>query len=116
LYALTCHGNTPNVQASCGGPLGLDPLTIYDCDNGVATVVRVCQHGCQINASHEDSCTTPGAALSCAGDPNVTRSCGGPLGLDPNTIYDCTDGAATVDEVCPNGCQINPEPNFDTCK
>lgn len=103
--------------AYCGGSLsGGDPNKLYDCQNGATASSQDCPAGCQVQP--------PGVADNCkpVGDPCVNASsgnglyCGGSLGNgDPNTLYDCQNGATASSSQCPAGCQMNPPGQADAC-
>ena len=97
----------------CGASLGKDANTLYNCTNGVTSVVEVCPSGCQQNpAGTEDACKA--ATATCPSGNG--KYCGASLGKDANTLYQCTNGATSVVEVCANGCQQNPAGTEDACK
>jgi hypothetical protein len=103
--------------AYCGGSLtGGDPNALYNCQNGSTASKTNCPYGCQVNP--------PGVADTCkAGNDPCTNAtsgdgpyCGGPLGGDTNTLYNCVNKATASSQVCPNGCQVMPPGQADVCK
>jgi hypothetical protein len=102
--------------AYCGGGLvGGDPNALYNCQNGTTANKEQCASGCQVNP--------PGVADECkaSGDPCVNASggnglyCGGPLGGDPNALYNCQNGKTASKQDCPAGCKQNPPGVADAC-
>ncbi|GMV40930.1 MAG: hypothetical protein AMXMBFR64_26460 [Myxococcales bacterium] len=113
----SCAGETPKTCPSgdgfyCGASVGLDPQTLYACKGGSFATAQVCPSGCQtMPAGQNDQCQ--GAETACpAGDGAY---CGGSLGKDPGTLYQCTGGQASVLQVCQEGCQVKPPGSPDAC-
>jgi hypothetical protein len=121
-----CQSNPPGVNDQCidlrcptnglycgNDGVGGDPGTLYKCVSGVATISQVCTNGCQTNpAGINDQCGSS-SGLHCPTDGFYCGSDG--VGGDPNTLYLCTGGVAAVSQVCPNGCQTNPQGVSDVC-
>jgi hypothetical protein len=42
--------------------------------------------------------------------------CGRPVGLDPNLLYQCTNGVFNAIETCQNGCKEMPDGTADVCE
>jgi len=97
----------------CGGDgVGGDSSTLYQCTAGALSATSLCAGGCQkMPAGTNDACATTscpsGDGLYCGGD-NVSGS--------SNTLYRCTGGVLTVDQVCSNGCASNPAGVDDACR
>ena len=107
-------GSCPNGNGLyCGGSVGKDAATLYNCAGGAYTVVQVCPNGCQtMPAGQSDQCAGGGGGTCPSGDGLY---CGGALGKDPGTLYNCAGGNASVAQVCPNGCQTMPAGQSDQC-
>lgn len=110
--ASAMYGNGPY----CGsGLVGGDANALYNCQNGATANKQQCASGCQVNP--------PGVADECkaAGDPCVNANagnglyCGGPLGGDANTLYNCQNGVTSNKQQCANGCTIAPPGQPDSC-
>ncbi|MCA9378973.1 hypothetical protein KC640_00955, partial [Candidatus Dojkabacteria bacterium] len=108
----TCPNNENGLY--CGSAVGLDPNTLYNCQNGTKTVAQVCVLGCiQKPPGTADVCRSSADSGSCpAGNGDY---CGSSLGLDPNTLFTCIDGNSSVKEVCSNGCELMPPGTPDAC-
>jgi hypothetical protein len=104
-----CSGKADGLY--CGGDVGADAGTLYKCTGGALTTQQVCTNGCSAGA-----CKGTTTGVTCAGLVNGLY-CGndGPGG-DANTLYKCTSGTASVQQVCANGCQIMPSGTDDACK
>lgn len=116
--------------ATCGGGPGPDPMgcpdgdgrycgnnpgiagedgVLYDCQDGTLTPIARCVESCAVaDPGSPDVCT--GACPSGNG-----AYCGGTLGLDAETLYDCRDGEATVIEACDAGCFVAEPGTADHC-
>jgi hypothetical protein len=93
----------------CGNDgLGLSATTLYQCQAGAISAVESCSHACVSAAGSGDHCDScpAGDGLYCGGDG---------LGLDPNTLYSCTAGVATVSQACGAPCQVAPAGQADAC-
>ena len=100
--------------AYCGGSVGKDSNTLYQCTNGGYSVIEVCKSGCQIAApGTSDKCKAESPASCPSGNGAY---CGGSVGKDSNTLYQCTNGSYSTIEVCKNGCQIAAPGTSDKCK
>lgn len=95
-----------------GGVTG-DPGTLYRCTNGAITVEQTCSAGCLRAPDGEpDACVdatqtcTYGNGLYCGGN-GITGNA--------DTLYRCTNGAITVEQVCTAGCAQQPVGLNDTC-
>jgi hypothetical protein len=110
------NNTCPNGQNGyyCGSSLGLDPNTLYSCQNGVKSFYQSCALGCiQKPPGTADVCRTSTSSGSCpAGNGDY---CGSTLGLDPNTLFSCSNGNISVKQVCNNGCKLNPPGTADAC-
>lgn len=94
--------------AYCGGLVGADPHVLYNCQGGALTQIRLCPLSCQVEP--------PGVADHCATCPSGDGLyCGGPVGADPNVLYDCQGGALTVHQRCGGACRVNPPGVPDAC-
>src|SRR5439155_12208703 len=72
----------------CGQSTGADSTTLYTCTDGALTVKQKCGGACQVKP--------PGQADICGPCPlGDGVYCGGPVGLDPNTLFKCTAGDFT---------------------
>ena len=68
-----------------------------------------CGGACQVKPSG-----TPDTCGPCPlGDGGY---CGGPVGLDPNTLYDCKGGVFTVSSKCGSTCHVAPTGTSDYCE
>jgi hypothetical protein len=99
----------------CGGDgVSGDPNTLYQCTAGNLTVSQVCPSGCQVMpAGVNDQCR---ANANCAGQVDGLYCGNDGLSGDPNTLFRCTGGNASVAQVCANGCQVNPPGINDQCR
>jgi len=96
----------------CGGSVGLDANTLYDCRGGTYTVSEACSNGCAPQAANTpDRCADAPATGSCP-DGDGTY-CGGAVGRDGNTLYTCHQGAFDVSRTCADGCRQNSGPHDD---
>lgn len=100
--------------AFCGAGLGLDPRTLYTCRDGSITGAIACSLGCLAQppgspdvCAAEDPCASAGAGSG--------AYCGGPLGGDPSSLYQCANGATTRIENCSSGCAVQPPGTADRC-
>ncbi len=87
----------------CGGPVGLNSAWLYDCVGGDYFLTEVCEHGCQASAAPASDACAPPPPVCPSGDGLY---CGGGVGLDPATLYQCTAGAFTASQLCPHGCEV----------
>ncbi len=94
----------------CGGPVGRDANTLYRCTDGAFSEDARCPAGCSVMpAGVSDACG--GACASGNG-----LYCGGPVGLDQNRLYRCTNGAFRVEQECGGaGCFTAPPGQPDRC-
>ncbi|MBL8015247.1 MAG: hypothetical protein JNK26_03615 [Candidatus Doudnabacteria bacterium] len=105
----------PNNQSGiyCGTSVGLDPNTLYNCQNGVKTPIQSCALGCiQKPPGTADVCRAPSAGSCPAGTGDY---CGSTLGLDPNTLFYCEAGNVSIKQQCSNGCKLMPAGTADIC-
>jgi hypothetical protein len=94
--------------AYCGVTVGGDKNKLYDCKGGVITVKSDCGAPCVVKP--------PGTPDTCPGCPSGDGAyCGGPVGLDPNTLYQCTSGVFTVKEKCSGTCYVAAAGSPDYC-
>ena len=108
-----CFGKDPGLY--CGGGLGLDASTLYNCDGGEdADPAEACGYGCASAGGGDDQCAQPSGP--CTGrDPGLY--CGTSLSLDASALYSCDGGPdATEWDECAAGCQVNPPGTDDACK
>jgi len=111
-------GGTPTVIScaastvpSCGKSFGQDPKSLFSCANGHLVKLETCANGCQANAvGVADQCVATDVACV----SNTGAVCGGELGLDPNTLFQCIGGKASFVAHCPTGCQAN-QGRADNC-
>ena len=103
----TCGGATcPTGDGDyCGGPVGLNPSTLYTCKDGVFTEKEPCIAGCHVAAANSpDSCLDPQGGCP-EGDGTY---CGASLGLLTDALYVCAGGATLLQEGCSAGCNDRP--------
>lgn len=111
-----CKGGCAGKVAGwyCGSDgLGLDPNTNYHC-NGAATPdqSQPCASGCQTNAAGtDDACKQ----AQCPGGANGLYCGNDGLGLNANTLYQCTGGQLTAVQTCSGGCATAPAGTNDHC-
>ena len=107
-------GTCPNGDGLyCGGPLGLDPDTLYQCTDGNYAVSQVCVDGCvNAGAGNDDYCAAGGEPCP-SGDGLY---CGESVGKTPSVLYSCNDGVYSVSMVCDEGCIDAGDGNNDYCK
>ncbi len=92
----------------CGGSVGLDSKTLYNCSGGNYTPSKLCGAGCQVNA--------PGVNDSCKSCPSGNGLyCGGPFGLSSKVLYNCTSGNFTISKTCPGSCHVAAPGQNDYC-
>jgi hypothetical protein len=110
-----CSGKANGLYCGNDG-LGQNASTLYKCSNGSMSQVQVCANGCQINAAGtDDACKSSGSSANCSGQVNGLYCGNDGLGGDAKTLYRCSSGAASVYQVCPNGCTIMPAGTNDAC-
>ncbi|MEP7103309.1 MAG: PA14 domain-containing protein [Candidatus Dojkabacteria bacterium] len=108
----------PNGQNGmyCGSSLGLTANKLYNCQNGVKTETQTCSNGCiQKPPGTADVCrgvSTGGGTCPSGGNGNY---CGSTLGLDSNTLFNCSNGSISVVQQCNNGCELKPSGTPDAC-
>ncbi|HRI63092.1 MAG TPA: M23 family metallopeptidase [Polyangium sp.] len=99
----------------CGSALGglADHNSLYTCGGGMTVNTTPCALGCENNACKQQMQADPCAsAMSGNG-----AYCGGSLvGGDANTLYNCQNMTTASQQVCLNGCQVNPPGVADACK
>lgn len=94
--------------AYCGAAVGADANTLYTCTDGVLTVQQKCGGACEVKP--------PGTPDTCGPCPSGDGAyCGGPVGLDPNVLYNCKGGTFTVSEKCSTTCHVAPAGSSDYC-
>ena len=92
----------------CGAALGADPNVIYRCTAGRLAEVQRCGGRCRVNP--------PGTADDCGQCPSGDGAyCGGPVGLDPNTLFHCAGGTFAVQQRCASTCHVSPPGTADYC-
>jgi len=101
----------------CGVELGLDQSKLYRCSGGRdASEVQQCAYGCHVNPPGVNDACSPAPRGPCTGKESGLW-CGAELGLDANTLYECSGGpGAAVSAQCGYGCQVNPPGVDDECK
>jgi hypothetical protein len=95
--------------AYCGTTVGADPNTLYTCTDGVLAVKQACGSACVVKPPG-----TPDTCPPCPSGDGVY--CGGPVGLNPNTLYDCKAGVFTEKEKCGSTCFVAPAGTSDYCE
>lgn len=100
---LTCGGETIAGRAD----------TLYRCNqDGTTTVVARCANGCAARAPEEDDACEPPTPCVVGG-----YYCGGDkINGDPDVLYRCVGGGATVFERCANGCTVGAPGTDDFCE
>ncbi len=94
--------------AYCGATVGADKNKLYNCKGGVLTVKADCGAACVVKPAG-----TPDTCPACpSGDGTY---CGGPVGLDPNALFDCKGGVFTLKEKCGATCFVAPPGSPDYC-
>jgi hypothetical protein len=96
----------------CGTTLGLDANKLYQCSASGTSVADTCDNGCTVAPPGQPDYCTPGGGSCPSGDGLY---CGTTLGLNANTLYQCTGGTTSVAENCPNGCSVAPPGSPDYC-
>ncbi len=92
----------------CGTTVGGDKNKLYTCKGGVLTVKADCGAACVVKP--------PGTPDTCPACPSGDGAyCGGPVGLDPNTLFTCKGGVFTVKEKCAATCYVAPPGSPDYC-
>ncbi len=92
----------------CGTTFGADPNKLYTCTSGVLTVKADCGAKCVVKP--------PGTPDVCPACPSGDgKYCGGSVGLDPNSLYDCKGGVFTVAQKCGATCYVAPAGTADYC-
>ena len=99
----------------CGGDyIQGDPGTLYRCSGGSLSVEQSCDNGCQSMPSGQDDLCAPPAS-ACAGY-NDGLYCGGDyIQGDASTLYRCTGGSLSVEQVCASGCEVMANGTNDRC-
>ncbi len=93
-----------------------DPNTLYRCTGGVASVEQVCSAGCSIQpAGVNDRCVAASVGATCTGLNNGLYCGNDHVRGDPNTLYRCSAGVASVEARCASGCQVFPDGRNDRC-
>ena len=103
--------------ASAQHPSG-DANKRYLCAGGGTSSTESCANGCQVNPPGTDDTCKSSTADGCAGLSSgwyCGASAQHPAG-DGSTRYLCQGGVTSSSQYCPNGCQVNPPGNDDTCK
>lgn len=105
-----CGGRVDGLY--CGNNmLGADSNTLFLCLGGSASQSWGCSHGCQQQASGvNDNCVA-----RCTGQPNGAYCGNDGLGSDPNTLFNCSGGNASVRAHCVRGCHTAPAGTDDYC-
>ena len=89
------------------------PYYLYDCNDGVLTLLEDCEFPCQeVDPPFVDYCTID------PDDPcpfNDGLYCGENVGLVKDTLFDCKGGVYTPVEVCALGCESTNFQGFDLC-
>jgi hypothetical protein len=103
----------------CGGhDVPGDPNTLYRCQNQQLVFVQACDAGCTASDTEDDACVNQTSPQPTGGQPDCSGFddglwCGAAIGGDADTLYQCTDGQASVQELCQNGCE--PGSVADSC-
>ena len=103
----------------CGGDyVSGDPSTLYRCSAGNLSAVEPCASGCQVMpAGLDDQCASapPPSNAGCAGY-NDGLYCGGDyVAGDSSTLYRCSGGSLSVEQVCASGCETMADGTNDRC-
>jgi hypothetical protein len=102
----------------CGGDyISGDSSTLYRCTSGNLTVAEQCQNGCQVMPTgQDDQCAAASSSNGgCAGYYDGLYCGGDYVSGDSSTLYRCTSGNLTVEQVCQSGCQVMPNGQNDQC-
>lgn len=103
-----CAGCPSGNGDYCGTTFGADPNKLYTCKDGVISVKADCGAKCVVKP--------PGTPDVCPACPSGDgKYCGGAVGLDPNTLYDCKGGVFTVSQKCGTTCFVAPAGTADYC-
>src|SRR6185312_5116790 len=99
----------------CGGDyIQGDANTLYRCSGGSLSIEQSCDNGCQSMPSGQDDLCAPPAS-ACAGY-NDGLYCGGDyIQGDSSTLYRCTGGSLSVEQVCASGCEVMANGTNDRC-
>jgi len=103
-----------------------DASTLYRCSGGVAYVEEVCANGCHVapDGTNDACAQAPAPAAdpppapapaNCAGYYDALYCGSNYVHGDPNVLYRCAGGVASVAQSCANGCQIAPDGHDDYC-
>jgi hypothetical protein len=83
-------------------------MYLYNCQNGNYTQSSLCGAGCHVSPCGQADYCEP---CTCG---NGTY-CGGPFGLNSNTLYWCQNGVFTVQQSCGSGCYVAACGQADYC-
>ncbi len=110
--ALACDdGLFCNGAESCDPALGCESGAPPELDDEDACTLDVCDEaGGVVTHEPDPACDT---LAECPEGPGVY--CGAALGLEPDTLYWCTDGDVTPLETCAGGCNALPLGTDDVC-
>ena len=93
--------------------------TLYSCAGpGPATVQEACEHGCVVAPAGSDDYCAAAPSATCDANASTGLYCAGDKvsGGATGTLYHCNGpGAATVEEVCADGCVVAPAGSDDYC-
>ncbi len=83
--------------AYCGATLNREASTLFTCSNGVITLNKLCAAACVVGEG--------GDADKCPDCPDGDGTyCGGRIGRDPHTLYECFGGKVEARETCGGTC------------
>ena len=100
----------------CGASVGKDSSKLYKCVSGVYTVQQSCSNGCQqMPSGTSDQCKDDAPPPSGCPSGNGLY-CGGPVGKDSSTLYNCSNGSYSFNAHCAAGCNVAPPGQSDSCK
>jgi len=94
----------------CGGPVGKDSKTLYNCSGGSYTFSAYCSAGCNVAPPGQNDSCKSGSCPSGNG-----AYCGQSVGLDSNSLFNCSNGKYTVKQKCNGQCKVAPPGQPDTC-
>jgi len=103
----------------CGGDyVSGDPSTLYRCSGGNLSVEQSCDSGCQVMPSGQnDQCAAPPPSGNgaCAGYYDGLYCGGDYIPGDSSTLYRCSGGSLSVDQICAGGCEVMADGTNDRC-
>ena len=98
----------------CGATLGLDSGKLYNCQNGNSNAVETCKNGCVVAPAGQDDTCKADPVTGCPSGNGLY--CGGPVGKDSKTLYNCSNGSYSFNAFCGAGCNVAPAGQSDSCK